>query len=73
MARYEVRFLKDICNDTGHPRCVVQHIVRLEAADTTRAHDEACAVFCGHEKIGHWRDHADRIEIVETDAAARRS
>jgi hypothetical protein len=73
MARYEVRFLKDICNDTGHPRCVVQRIVHIDAEDASRAHDQACVLFCGHEKIGHWRDHADRVEIVEIDMLTRRS
>ncbi|MDB5642895.1 MAG: hypothetical protein JWN07_2212 [Hyphomicrobiales bacterium] len=65
MARYEVRFLKDVCNDTGRAACVLQHVIAIEAADALRAQDEACTLFCLHEKVGHWRDHADRVDVIE--------
>lgn len=73
MARFEVRFLKDVCNDVGHPRCVLQRIVVMESRDALHARDEACVLFCAREKVGHWRDHADRIEVVEFKAAPGRA
>lgn len=70
MARFEIRFLKDVCNDTGHTRCVVQHVIAIEAADAGLACDEACAQFCAHEKVGRWEDHADRLDVIEVAEAA---
>ena len=65
MALFEIRFLKDICNDTGHQACVLQRVVSIEAPDAGRARDEACTLFCAHEKVGRWQDHADRVDVVE--------
>lgn len=65
MARFEIRFLKDVCNDIGHASCVLQHVVTIEAVDIRQARDEACAMFCAHEKVGCWHDHADRLDIIE--------
>jgi hypothetical protein len=67
MAYYEIRFLKDVCNDTGHASCVLQHVVNIEAQDAGQARDEACALFCAHEKVGFWKDHADRVDIIEIE------
>lgn len=71
MAHFEVRFLKDVCNDIGQQHCVLQHVVTLDAADAPGARDKACLLFCTHERIGHWRDHADRIDVVEIDTTQR--
>ena len=67
MALYEVRFLKDVCNDIGHASSVLQHVVSLEAVDAGQARHEACALFCAHEKVGCWQDHADRVDIIEVE------
>jgi hypothetical protein len=67
MAHFEVRFLKDVCNDTGHAGCVLQHVISLEAVDAGQARTEACALFCAHEKVGCWQDHADRVDIIEIE------
>lgn len=69
MARYRVRFLKDVLNDTGHLRCILQRAVEVDAQDGASASVEACAVFCLREGIGHWRDHADKLEVCELEVA----
>jgi hypothetical protein len=71
MAQFEIRFLKDVCNDIGRPSCVLQRVVSLEAQDAGHARDEACTIFCAHERVGHWRDHADRIDVVEIEGTPR--
>ncbi len=67
MARFQVRFMKDVCNDTGHARSVLQRVVNIEASSADRACDEACMVFSARENVGHWRDHADRIEVMQVN------
>jgi hypothetical protein len=67
MAMFQVRFLKDVCNDTGHARCILQRTIQLEASSSDQAGSEACRMFCAHEGVGHWRDHADRIEVAQVN------
>lgn len=67
MARFEIRFVKDVCNDTGHLRSVLQRALTLEADTAEAAQTQACVLFCASENIGHWRDHADRVEIAQID------
>lgn len=69
MARFEIRFLKEVCNDTGHARSVLQRVINVDADCAERASDEACALFCTHENVGHWRDHADRLEVTPVNGA----
>lgn len=63
MAMYQVRFLKDVCNDMGHARSILQRMVQVEASCLDQAGAEACRLFCTRERVGHWRDHADRMEV----------
>ena len=67
MAMFHVRFLKDVCNDTGHTRCIVQRALLVEAQDVDAAAEIACGQFGDHESIGDWRLRADRLEIDQVD------
>jgi hypothetical protein len=67
MAMYQVRFIKDVCNATGHVRCIVQRMIVVEAATDEAATHEAVRQFCAREKIREWRDHADRFEVDQVN------
>lgn len=65
MATFQIRFLKDVCNDTGHLRCILQRTIVVEAVDEDSATREARRLFCARERVGNWRDHADRLEVEQ--------
>ncbi len=54
MLQFEVRFLKDICDSTGHPHTVVQRAVSVQAPSLDEAVVVAQAMFCAFERIPHW-------------------
>ncbi|MDB5571395.1 MAG: hypothetical protein JWN93_2578 [Hyphomicrobiales bacterium] len=54
MLQFEVRFLKDICDSTGHPHTVVQRAVRVDAGTPDEALVMAQALFCASERISNW-------------------
>lgn len=70
MARFEIRFLKDVANDTGHMRSIVQRVINVDAASAEDACAQACALFCKRERVGHWRDHSDRLEVEQVNWCA---
>lgn len=74
MAMFQVRFLKHVCNDTGHMRKILQRAIVVEAAGDAAAGDVARDLFCAREGIGHWRQHADDMiidRIAPSDEPAR--
>ncbi len=54
MMQFEVRFLKDICDSTGHPHTVVQRAIFVNARNHEEALVVAKAMFCETERIANW-------------------
>ena len=63
MSRYEVRFIKNICDATGHDHRVCQRVVGVEAGDADSAIVKAKDVFCLLERVRSWTIHADAFEV----------
>lgn len=67
MARYIVRFMKDVVGDNGQQREICQHALEVGAVDRQDAAELAKIDFCTAERLSHWSVHADRIEVLEAD------
>ena len=64
MAHYRVRFIKNICDATGHSHRCVQGIVDIgRARDRERAVQAAKRRFERIKKISRWDLHADTFEL----------
>lgn len=67
MARFVVRFMKDVLGDNGHEAEICQCCVDVDAPDVHSAVELAKERFCESEEVLNWSIHADRIEIKAAD------
>jgi hypothetical protein len=67
MARYIVRFVKNVLGENGHEIEVCQSSVEVEAANEAGAVKLATTKFCENEHLQDWSLHADRVRVVEAD------
>ncbi|HEY0330578.1 MAG TPA: hypothetical protein VGC77_15950 [Rhodopseudomonas sp.] len=72
MARYMVKFFKDILGDNGHHAEVCQHLLEVEAANSGDAGELAKRKFCEIERLSDWSLHADRLRVSESERPAER-
>ena len=63
MSRYEVRFIKNISDATGHDHRVCQRVIGVEAGDADSAVVKAKDLFCRLERVGRWTIRADAFEL----------
>ncbi len=64
MARYRVRFIKNLCDDTGHQHKCVEGVVRIRRAKSEdRATRAAQHRFERMKRIPRWSLHADFVEV----------
>ena len=71
MARYIVRFVKNVLGENGHEIEVCQSSIEVEAANEAGAVKLATTKFCENEHLQDWSLHADRVRVVEvTDVDA---
>jgi hypothetical protein len=71
MPNFEIRFIKTVCNDTGHESQVCQDQIAVHANDLTEALRLAVAKFTQKEKTSDWTIYADTIEIRHQPGASR--
>ncbi len=62
MVQFEVRFLKDICDSTGHPHQVVQRALFVNARTQEEALAIAQTIFCESERISNWTIRANACD-----------
>jgi hypothetical protein len=67
MARFIVRFLKDVLGENGHETEVCQSYLEVEAANPTEAVELAKTKFCEKEILADWSLHADRVQVAEAE------
>ncbi|MFT4279290.1 MAG: hypothetical protein QM576_23330 [Rhodopseudomonas sp.] len=67
MARYIVRFMKDILGENGRHEEVCQGVLEVDAASTDNAIEIAKYQFCQKERLREWSLHADRVHVAETE------
>ena len=65
MTEYRVRFVKRLCDDTGHQHDCVEGEVRVRRArDQARAMQAAKLRFQRAKHAPNWQTYADRVEVV---------
>ena len=67
MARFIVRFLKDLIGDQGKSCEICQHTVDVDARDATEALSLAQQQFCDFREIADWSLHAERVDVQPAD------
>jgi len=66
MTTYHVRFVKTLCDDSGHPHKCLQAEIAVRGARTeARALHAAELKFQRVKRIKNWKTYADIIEVVE--------
>ena len=68
MARFSIRFMKVLSDDTGHEHTICQRNVEVEAPSLEEARDTAEQRFCVLERVQHWSHYADAIEVEQVAA-----
>ena len=67
MARYIVRFMKDILGENGRHEEVCQGVLEVDAPSSDNAIEIAKDQFCQQERLQEWSLHADRVDVAETE------
>ncbi len=70
MARFEVRFLKAVSDDTGHERKVCQRALEVEADCWAGALSTAREQLDRAEGVTDWMRHADAIELERLECTS---
>ena len=63
MPSFDVRFIKTVCDDTGHEHRACQAAFTVEASSLTDAVRRAETVFCRQKQIHDWTIFADAVEL----------
>jgi hypothetical protein len=71
MPCFDVRFIKTVCDDTGHEHRACQAAFTVDASSLTEAVQRAEADFCRQKHIHDWTIFADAVEFRSPTAQAR--
>ena len=71
MPSFDVRFIKTVCDDTGHEHRACQAAFSVEAPSLTEAVRRAEADFCRQKHVRDWTIFADAVEFRAATALAR--
>jgi hypothetical protein len=71
MPSFDVRFIKTVCDDTGHEHRACQAEFTVDACSLTDAVRQAEADFCRQKHIHDWTIFADAVEFRAPTAMAR--
>lgn len=64
MTHYSVRFIKNLCDDTGHMHKCVEGVIDIRCArDRDRAVQAALRKFERMKRVPHWNLYADMFEV----------
>ncbi|MCC5979062.1 MAG: hypothetical protein JJU21_13450 [Salinarimonas sp.] len=72
MPLFRVRFLKRVCDATGHETMICQRSFEVQAEAEDQAFDKAEKLFSAAERATNWRLRADSVETETLEAAADR-
>jgi hypothetical protein len=70
MSSFDVRFIKTVCDDTGHEHRACQAAFTVEAESLSEAVRRAEANFCRQKHIRDWTIFADAVEFRTPTALA---
>jgi hypothetical protein len=71
MPSFDVRFIKTVCDDTGHEHRACQAAFTVEAPSLAEAVRRAEADFCRQKHVHDWTIFADAVEFRAPTALAR--
>lgn len=63
MPSFDVRFIKTVCDDTGHEHRACQAVFTVDAVSLTAAAQQAEADFCRQKGVRDWTVFADAMEL----------
>ncbi|QOG22924.1 MULTISPECIES: hypothetical protein [Bradyrhizobium] len=63
MTSFNVRFIKIVCDDTGHEHRACQATFKVDAASLCAAAQQAESDFCKQKSVRDWTVFADVIEL----------
>jgi len=67
MARYIVRFMKNVLGENGHEAEICQRSMEIEGTDKLNAADLAKVRFCEAECVKEWSLHADCVHVTDAE------
>ena len=70
MPSFDVRFIKRVCDDTGHEHRACQATFTVEAPSLVEAVRRAEADFCRQKHVHDWTIFADAVEFRSPPALA---
>ncbi len=70
MLSFDVRFIKTVCDDTGHEHRACQAAFSVQARSLTEAVKQAEADFCRQKHVCDWTIFADAVELKSPTALA---
>jgi hypothetical protein len=68
MYSFDVRFIKTVCDDTGHEHRACQAVFNVRASSLTEAVKLAEADFCRQKHVHDWTIFADAVELKSPTA-----
>ena len=71
MPSFEVRFIKTVCDDTGHEHRACQAAFTVDAPSLTEAVQQAEADFCRQKHVRDWTIFADAVEFTSPSSCGR--
>jgi hypothetical protein len=63
MLLFDVRFIKTVCDDTGHEHRACQAMFSVQAPSLAEAIKAAEVSFCRQKRIDDWTVFADAVEL----------
>ena len=63
MLSFDVRFIKTVCDDTGHEHRACQAEFSVQASSLTEAVKRAELDFCRQKRVHDWTIFADAVEL----------
>ncbi|WP_407114348.1 hypothetical protein [Bradyrhizobium sp. LMG 9283] len=63
MPSFNVRFIKTVCDDTGHEHRACQASFKVDAASLSAAAQQAETDFCKQKGVHDWTVFADAMEL----------
>ncbi|MGN8544500.1 hypothetical protein [Bradyrhizobium sp. C9] len=63
MPSFNVRFIKTVCDDTGHEHRACQAAFKVDAASLSAAAQQAESDFCKQKGVRDWTIFADAMEL----------
>ena len=67
MARYVVKFFKEVMGENGHEAEICQGAMEVDAPNPLEAVECGKRAFSNHGQLAHWSLHADRVSVAESE------